>query len=729
MALSIFPRRKPDPLQEAERTINDLRGRLEVEEQVGNNNAELFIERLAELELALEDQGWLRLDAMAHEEFSRDGLGKIVRLARLMYLKNPLIKRPVQVQSLYVWARGVTMQSEDDTVNEAIQAFIDDRGNRAEFFSHQAQALKEVELQCSANLFFVYFVEPRTGTVRLRSIPFEEVQDVVKNPEDRNDPWFYLRQWNEEDVAGNTTSKKAYYPDWNYRPATRPTTFRGLEVRWEGVIQHVKEGGFPHWKFGVPEVYAALNWARAYTDALENDATRTKALARLVWNLQGVKGKSGVAAARAKLNTTYGSSGQTQETNPPPSNPAVFIGADGVEMRPVNLSGATLPTDHARPLRLQVAAATGLPETFLGDADVGNHATSKTLDRPTELKFTERQELWKAALTDMLLFVVRAKNANARGELQAIDPEAPHIDVDFPDLLEKSVEDRVKAIAAAATLDGKTDAGTLPRVLTSRLLMQALGVDDVDEELANLASVEPAEDEGVQEARRPKGLTSALLGVMDAQAAEAEAEVLRFLQSQQKRVVERFSGIGESLREAEADDLLPLSEDTLLTGTLGAVYARVLRQVQRVVAGELAIPLRVSASLRRRFLTEVGALIKDINNTTRFAVRDAIQDGLAAGESVEQITERLRQLPEFGEARARTIARTEVARAVNHATLLAYGVSGVVVGVRVSDGDFDATCRAMNGRKFRLKDAPSELEHPNCRRVFSPITDAREPAA
>ena len=61
--------------------------------------------RLGQLEIELAEQGWGRLDSSASREFTRDALGKIVELARVMYLKNPLINRAVEIGALYVWDR------------------------------------------------------------------------------------------------------------------------------------------------------------------------------------------------------------------------------------------------------------------------------------------------------------------------------------------------------------------------------------------------------------------------------------------------------------------------------------------------------------------------------------------------------------------------------------------------------------------------------------------------
>ena len=68
---------------------------------------EMF-ERLAGLEMALESQGWHVLSGQADNEFSRAGLHDITDFARVMALENPLIKRGVQVQRLYVFGRNST---------------------------------------------------------------------------------------------------------------------------------------------------------------------------------------------------------------------------------------------------------------------------------------------------------------------------------------------------------------------------------------------------------------------------------------------------------------------------------------------------------------------------------------------------------------------------------------------------------------------------------------------
>src|ERR1700752_1132776 len=113
----------------------------EVERSQFQETLTLFQERIAELELALEDTGWLRMTIAGEREFSREGLRKLCRIARLSYLKNPLINHGVRIQANYVWAQGANIFSPNKQVNALVQKFMNDRRNLLELTGHQARIL------------------------------------------------------------------------------------------------------------------------------------------------------------------------------------------------------------------------------------------------------------------------------------------------------------------------------------------------------------------------------------------------------------------------------------------------------------------------------------------------------------------------------------------------------------------------------------------------------------
>ena len=167
---------------------------------------EVFGERLAELELALEDTDWIRLSLEGTTEFSNAGLTRIVMLARLAFLKNPLINRAANIQAYYVWGQGVNIGASPPPVDEVVQGFLDHPKNQTELTSHQARTMKEVSLQLESNLFFVLFTNESTGRVLVRTIPVDEILagDIVCNPDDRKDPWYYKRVWTQRTFNPDT---------------------------------------------------------------------------------------------------------------------------------------------------------------------------------------------------------------------------------------------------------------------------------------------------------------------------------------------------------------------------------------------------------------------------------------------------------------------------------------------------------------------------------------------
>jgi len=479
---------------------------------------ELFVERLAELELALDDTDWIRMSIDGSSEFSNQGLLKIVTLARLAYLKNPLINRAVTVQAHYVFGQGMNIEAKPDDVDPVVQAFLDHPKNSVELTGHQARTMKEITLQLESNLFFVLFTNSSNGRVIVRKIPVDEILagDIICNPEDRKEPWLYKRVWTQRTfqlATGETSvsTMTAYYPDWRYRPAPseRVDSIKDDPVHWDQPVKHVKVGGLDDMRFGVPEVYSALDWAKAVTKDLERYATLRAALARFAW-FMAQKSTKGIDAAKRKLGTTLGSGGTGIEDNPPPVTGSMFIGLEGTKPEPIRTAGMTPSPDDGRRLGLMVAAGTGIPETMLfGDADVGNLATSKTLDRPTELKMLDRQTLWADIFKDLLGYVVEQAAERVNGPLAGVvtvehdeDDEAivrlkagtdegddvfVSYEVTFPDILERDVVARIDSIVSAVTLDGKTPFGGIDLRTSVGLLLRALGMEDVDELLDELA--------------------------------------------------------------------------------------------------------------------------------------------------------------------------------------------------------------------------------------------------
>ncbi len=484
--------------------MNNRRGRLRESKRMseiqGYKETIAFLEEsLVDLELNLEDASYTKLGD-AGSQFSREGLRKICATALIQWLSNPIVKQAVGIQTRYVFGQGVTVKAKHPEIDAALQAFWKNPKNKACLTSHQARMMKETELQIASNLFFAFVVNPATGRVIVRSIPFDEIDDVITNPEDALDPWFYRRSWYETDLSGRSIKREVYYPDFRHDPEAgdRPTG----EIAENVYIYHVKTNCLSGMKFGVSEIFASSQWAKSYGEFLKDWATITKALSRFAWKITTKGGAKSVQAVKRALVTKIGGEDASRGEQ---GVGGMWVEGEGNELSPMKTSGATVKMEDGRRLLLMAAAGFGIFEHYFGDGGNANLATATAMERPMELMFIDRQSLWRDILGDIGDFVikqaVKAKGGRLRNlgtiTLDEDDNEAIEwktdadgreidgsIDVTFPSILEKDAEKRINALIKAITLDGKSPAETIDFVSAVRMLLVALGEENIEEYLS-----------------------------------------------------------------------------------------------------------------------------------------------------------------------------------------------------------------------------------------------------
>jgi hypothetical protein len=265
---------------------------------------ELLVEAVSDLELSAEDRGWRVASMRLEQEFSRRGLSSVIDNCRLMAIASPLTKRGLQLRIGYVWGQGVSVQGRSaeadgdgagQDINTVVQDFWDDPDNQVSLTSSQAQETNERTLGTDGNLCFAFFPDPLTGRVQVRTVPFEEIQDKITNPDDRADVWFFYRQYTtaviEPGYAGTTRrrseTRRVLHPALGFWPRERPKSIDGIPVQWDQPILHIAVNRPAHWKWGIPDAYAALPWARAYDGFLTDWARLVKSLSKFAWKLTG----------------------------------------------------------------------------------------------------------------------------------------------------------------------------------------------------------------------------------------------------------------------------------------------------------------------------------------------------------------------------------------------------------------------------------------------------------
>jgi hypothetical protein len=474
--------------------------------------AKVFEGAFQELEasFANEDRGWIEGAGPSTFNFTRQTLRKIVGLSRVMYLINPLIKRIVTVQELYVWGRGVKIIAENPEVQEVLDDFFKARKNQRVI--GDAWAEREREQRIDGNTFFVFYWNKLNGAARVRLLPFDQIQSIIFNPEDAKEPYFYVRSSNpaqgnglivQDGTLTDVVEETTLYPDWDYKPRLNVAKVPGnYKIAWNTCTYHLKTGGLSMMRFGMPELFSAFGWATGYKRILENFATILAAYARLAYQVSGLQGKAGVAASKNKLKTGVTNS-QFRDNNPPTNTASWALMSGAANVQPIKTAGSTTGPDEARALRSMVAAGGDTPEHFLGDSDIGNFATSSTLDRPTELKMVSRQDMWADVCHAFAEKLIQQSALAPQGKLRKAgyttrvdtDPfdgsviitvlppsgKSTVVKVEFPNILERDVTDRVRSVVQAVTLGGSPAEGIIPdRKVVCGMLLEALGEQDAD---------------------------------------------------------------------------------------------------------------------------------------------------------------------------------------------------------------------------------------------------------
>jgi hypothetical protein len=477
----------------------------ELREDLANerNQTAFLEESLADLELALQDRGWTHLTHGQNLEFSPAGRKNLVDICRAMTVSNPLAKRGAGLRVGYVWGKGVEISARDEDVNTLLQAFME--ANQKVLFGSRAHEENEKGLYADGELFFALFTDPLTGMVQVRSLDAVEVTDVITNPEDRDEVWYYLRRYNAvvaQHVYPDGTSydetrqgKVVAYPAVGYRPQTRRRYLGdpgnpdggGIEIMWDAPVIHVPVNRLNGWLRGVPDVYAAIAFARAYKEYLGDWAMVMKSLSKFTWRLTGdTKTRAQKAAEKVTANATV-----PPLNGPNPAAGQVAASGPGLALEAIPKSGATLDADSGRPLAAMVAAALGVPVTMLlTDPGVtGARATAETLDQPMVLETGMRRMLWSSVFDEICQYVIDAAVIAPRGPLQGSlsrdewgrlkvelgNEQDRTVEVVWPDITDTPIDLAVAAIVDAAGL------GLIPDIEVVKLLLHALGVRDVDE--------------------------------------------------------------------------------------------------------------------------------------------------------------------------------------------------------------------------------------------------------
>ncbi len=410
-----------------------------------------------EAELKLEDEGWMNLSIGVSDIIPDAERIANLKLSQLYYTKNPLAKQAIRLWTDYTFGAGMTWQTEDKAAKKALQAFWDDRANRA-ILSGRGQRKSCDKLLVDGEVFFAIFLGAE-GKAKIRRIHPLEIADIITDPDDIENVLYYRRKW---------TDRQGSSHEAIYRDVTNIKGEVGKDIAG-ATIKHNEEALIYHLAYnttgqrGNPLLLPALLWLKYYTKFLSSRIAIMLALARFAWKAKVKGGRAAVDTIKGKLDGKEVAAA------------SVLAESEGVETTPIKTeTGAQQAYQDGRQIKLMIASAVGIPEQYFGDISIGNLATAKTVELPMMKMFQSYQAIWAATYQDIDEVIL---------EHNGIPQDKWYVDRDFPAIAPADVAQAAKSLIDVLTV--MPEFAYSPDVQQIALLI--LGVNDPAEVLAAMA--------------------------------------------------------------------------------------------------------------------------------------------------------------------------------------------------------------------------------------------------
>jgi hypothetical protein len=441
----------------------------------------------------LEDVGWINMSAddVIQDVLMGTGFKKMLRSCKIYYYRNPLAGLWVSLTTDFIFGEGISEpKAKDEKVQEIITKFWNDPDNKISLTGYQAQTMLSNKIQYEGNLFFMLFTD-ELADVRVRVMNTEEVEDIIRDQEDRARPmWYKITSRDRKysyinDQYEASVAQVKYCPDWNN---IKPEGVPQNKIIEDAVIFHVKINCDINDKFGIPELFRGIDWIKANKEANEDLATLVRSLSTLAWKKK-VKGSptqvntlKAAMQARTDLTNIRAGAGSTQYEN------------QGVDTTPIDIKtgGATINETSIRQSKLMVCAASRLFEHYFGDPSTGNLATTTNMELPMIKKFEGYQKLWSDIYDYILLYQLIKKievgvlpggkvDYDIKTRRNIIFTEFDRtVDIDFPDIISKDPKIVADALAIAKNNNMISDE------TAARIFLLAVNQNNIEDEIGKI---------------------------------------------------------------------------------------------------------------------------------------------------------------------------------------------------------------------------------------------------
>lgn len=414
----------PNVVDEAKRSFD---GAVEMRQQTFSYMSE-GMAKMAELSIALEDRGWIKMDG-----FARDANGALsfqaikagAERARALATGNPIMRRAVQARHSYVFGEGVKITGLGRVAKNV--------KNRRNLLDEAAMERLDFNKAVDGNVFILVNDDDKTVEI----IPLAEITGAIYNPNDRSEIWYFHRKWEEvksdfDTGTEQTVERRMLYRNFEYAapreidtiveymrmedgtewPVYTPRSIRGVEIYQRGMIRHVASNRAEGSAWGIPDAIAGIFYATEHKELIEAADTifRAQSQYAVTWKSKTKKALEQVAVSIAGPKPVDPLTGKEMQYGQ-----QVGFGSD-VEMQLMQKIGAGIDFEHFDPIANLASVSLGVPV----DVVLGKEERSTTLPLTTRNHMRSQQRIWKDVLRDV--FEILGKSG-AKAFFPKIDPD------------------------------------------------------------------------------------------------------------------------------------------------------------------------------------------------------------------------------------------------------------------------------------------------------------------
>ena len=436
-----------------------------------------------------DDAQWRRLSGDGRRDLTPMTQARMRKLSLHLWESNLLAKFMIEVQIAFVLAEGAALKAENEDAQGWLDAFWTDPINRMDL--KLPRKLREYKLfgeQC-----WPVFVNPSSGHVRLGYLDPEDIEAVVTDPDNAEQPILIQTV---RDEAGNQRTFRVIVNGPERIFGDRARRLRAGATN--GDCFYFAKNSLSNGRRGRSDLLAATDYLDGYDQALFGELERAGLLRSFVWDvtMQGATQDDVDDKARA-LSA--------------PQSGGVRVHNESEQWQALSPDLQAADTSEAmRLFRNHTLGGQGIPEHWFGGGGDVNRATAGEMSEPILKLLTMEQNEVKYILEEIGTYVVRRRldpagtsdfdPADLDGDLKPV-AEMPEMSARDVSGYAGALQQVVAASAAAVDRGLMTDA-TAVRLIQA--IAQRIGVEvDADAELAQARQDQAARAEADSFAEPP----------------------------------------------------------------------------------------------------------------------------------------------------------------------------------------------------------------------------------